>query len=419
MVDRASASNQTKLFLNDSVKLIYQRTQTPRAGGILNLTGGQVNTENIRETLAVYPAQTVPSTFLQGASTLQIQIPPAAQFLKHLRVEFTISNSAGTTGSLLPVPLWLQSAQIQGNNGNIVLQQWTSPAGLFLSQIANIPDEQLQAISPAENINASDPSALGPSAYLPAGATRKYYLGFEDAFWENVPLWMGDLKGNLILTLNSSPNTAADVGVTGGAPISSITLTNCRALATVVYPSPDQIKYMATQTIRDNQFLQQTITSQQINLAAGTQYNVRMSGNQGYCPWIWVTTRGPLPFANPGLARNWPDITANIQFLDATGNPIVQQVDETFLSSFMAKDYWDGSQVFAQMGGVTQWSFSNMPNYVMKSAAAIGGYALTSQEQYVFQTEPSMTSGTYEINIIAPVYSLIRINDGVFYVYSS
>lgn len=417
MVDRNTSSNQTKLFLTESSSILYPRTQIQRLGGLLNLSNSQIANSNGRETLAIYPAQTVPSTFLQGASTLQIQIPPTTQFLKHLRIEFTVSNTSGDIVTVLPVPLWFQSLQIQGNNGNIVLQQWTSPPGLFLSQIANIPDEQLMSISGAENINSNDPSLPGPSANIAPGASRKYYLGLEDAFWENVPLWMGDLRGNLILTLNSSPNSILDSGSI--APSSAIILSNCRALATVVYPSQDQISYMARQNIRDNQFLQQSITSQQMSLAANAQYNVRMSGNQGYCPWIWVTTRGPLPFATADLARNWPDITQNLQILDASGNPIVQQVDEQFLSSFMAKDYWQGSQVFTEMGGVTQWSFSNAPSYVQKSGAVFGGYVLTSQEQYVFQTEGNTVSGTYEINIIAPIYSLIRIQDGTFYVYSS
>ena len=92
---------------------------------------------------------------------------------------------------------------------------------------------------------------------------------------------MDDLRDNLIITLNSSSNTAADIGITGSS-ISSISLTNYRALATVVFSSQDQISYIARQTIRDNQFLQQTITSQQINLAFDTQYNVRMSDNQEY-----------------------------------------------------------------------------------------------------------------------------------------
>jgi hypothetical protein len=59
---------------------------------------------------------------------------------------------------------------------------------LFLSQIANIPDEQLMSISEAENINSNNSSLLGPSANIAPRAFRKYYLGLEDAFWENVSL---------------------------------------------------------------------------------------------------------------------------------------------------------------------------------------------------------------------------------------
>lgn len=182
MVDRNTSSNQTKLFLTESSSILYPRTQIQRLGGLLNLSNSQIANSNGRETLAIYPAQTIPSTFLQGASTLQIQIPPTTQFLKHLRIEFTVLNTSADIVTVLPVPLWFQSVQIQGNNGNIVLQQWTSPPGLFLSQIANIPDEQLMSISGAENINANDPSLLGPSADIAPGAFRKYYLGLEDAF---------------------------------------------------------------------------------------------------------------------------------------------------------------------------------------------------------------------------------------------
>lgn len=414
MVDRDSANNTTKLFMSKTPKLVYERFQVPRAGGTLNLIGSQVDTENVRESLNVYPATNIPTTFLQGSSTLQIQIPPSPVFLKHLRIEFTVSNGGTGQGSLLPVPFWLQSMQIQGNNGNIVLQQWQSQCGLFLSQIANIPDEQLMSISLAENINATDPSQLGPSAHIAAGATQKYVLGLEDGFWENVPLFMGDLNGNLIITLASSNLGAGDVGVTGGAPMSAITLTNCQALATVVVPSPDQLKYMSTQNIRDNQFIQQNFTQQQMYLSPGTQYTVKLSGSQGYCPWIWATTRGPLPYSSPALIRNWPDITQSIQINDSSGTPIVQKIDEYYISSFMAKDYWLGSQVFQQIGGVTQWSFSNLPSYVMKSAAVIGGYLFTSNEYYQFYTEPTMTAGTYEITIHTPIYSTLRITNGNF-----
>lgn len=93
------------------------------------------------------------------------------------------------------------------------------------------------SISRVENINSNDPSLLGSSTNIAPGAFRKYYLGLEDAFWENVPLWMGDLKGNLILTLNSSPNSILDFGSIALA--STFMLSNYRALAIVVYLSQD------------------------------------------------------------------------------------------------------------------------------------------------------------------------------------
>lgn len=419
MVDRATATDTTQLFLSETPRLIFPRVQVKRAGALLNLMESQaIPATNSKETLNVYPATMVPSTFLQGSSTLAIPVQPSAVFLKHLRIEFTLTNTGVNPVAVLPVPLWFASANIAGNNGNLVLQQWTSPASLQLAQINNIPDEQLIAIAPALNINAADPTAQATTAVIAAGATVKFYMNFADAFYEQVPLWMGDLKGNLILTLNSSPNTAFDV-TTGAGTIASITLVNCRALATVVQPSPEQVSYMNNQTIRDNQFLAQTVTSVQQPLGASTQYSIRMGGNQGLCPWIIVTTRGPIPFATPAGARNWPDVTKTISILDSTGNPIVQTVDEHFLSTFMAADYWQGCQIFQQIGGVMQWSFASSPAYIQHAGIIMGGYYFTSNEQYQFTTEASTTAGTYEINIICPVYSILRIKDGTFSVYNS
>lgn len=421
MVDRTSADSGTRLFLSPNPAIIYPRSQIPRLGGTLNLTMDQgVGVINSKDTLNIYPAATIPTSFLQGANQLSITIPPSAVFLKHLRIELTVTNTSGANPvSVLPVPLWFNSINVQGNSGNLILQQWTSPASLFLTQICNITDEKLIAIAPALNIDATNPANQATTASIPAGATVKFYMDLADAFWELVPLWMGDLQGNLIINLYSSPNTAFDV-TTGAGAITSINLINCRALATVVQPAQEQVNYMSTQTVRDNQFLSQTVTTQQMTLSANTQYTVRMSGNQGYCPWIWVITRGPLPLASsPAAARNWPDITKSIQILDSTGNPIVQQVDEQYLSSFMASDYWAGCQIFNEIGGVTQWSFALSPSLIFDSGIVMGGYSFTSNEQYQFTTEASTTSGTYEVSIICPVYSVLRIKNGTFSVFNS
>ena len=45
----------------------------------------------------------------------------------------------------------------------------------------------------------------------------------------------------------------------------------------------------------------------------------------------------------------------------------------------------------------------------MCSGAVFSRYVLTSQEQYIFQTESTITSGIYEINIITSIYTLLRI----------
>jgi hypothetical protein len=419
MVERASASDQTKLFLSANPTLNYPRVQTRRLGGVLNLISTQADiATNSRENLITCNASNIPSTFVQGASTIQIQIPPTNVFLKHLRVEFTLSNTGANPVDLLPVPLWFASVNVAGNSGNTMIQQWNSPAAMLLSQVCNIPDEQLIAIAKAINIDPTNPSNKGLSATLAAGATNKFYMDFPDAFWENVSLWMGDLKGNLVLTLNSSANGAIDV-TSGGGTIATVSLTNCRALMTVVQPSPEQAAYQNQQTVRDNQFLSATVTSVQKTLAPSVQYNILMSANLGLAPWVFIITRGLLPFATPAAARNWPDVTHSISLLDSSGNPIVQIVDEFFLSTFMAADYWQGSQIFSQMGGVMQWSFSSAPGYTQKSGAITGGYRFTSNEQYQFTTESTTTPGTYEISIITPVYTMLRIQNGEFSLYTS
>ncbi len=71
------------------------------------------------------------------------------------------------------------------------------------------------------------------------------------------------------------------------------------------------------------------------------------------------------------------------------------------------------------MGGVMQWSFSSAPGYTQKSGVITGGYRFTSNEQYQFTTEASTTAGTYEISIITPVYTLLRIQNGEFSIYTS
>ncbi len=66
MVDRSSASSQTKLFLSKKDNIIYQREPVETLGGILNLPKSQNGVINSKETFNIYNATTIPSTFLQG-----------------------------------------------------------------------------------------------------------------------------------------------------------------------------------------------------------------------------------------------------------------------------------------------------------------------------------------------------------------
>jgi hypothetical protein len=410
MVDKSLANSHTQFYLPVDSSVLYPRSNTRRIGGILNLAQSQLATINGKETFNVYNATTIPSTFLQGTSSLSIPIPPAALFLKHLRIEFTVANTGANPVTLLPVALWFASIQI-ASVSNVVLQQWNSPAEMFISQFVNISEEELTSSGPCINVNPSNPSTVAPGATLAAGATKKYYLTLPDAFWEKLPIWMGDINGNLILTLNSSANTAQDV-TAGTGTIGTVFLSACRGLATVVTPASEQIQYMKTQTMRDNQFLQTTITTQTQALGAGQNYTINLSGNMGYCPYLFITTRGPLPFATSDSARNWPDIISSFSILDSAGNPIVITVDEQFASGILAADYWQGCQTLAQIGGVTQWSFSPAPGVVQKTGCVLGGIVLTAREQLKFTTEATMTPGTYEVSIIASMYAILRIKDG-------
>ena len=87
----------------------------------------------------------------------------------------------------------------------------------------------------AKNINSTNPSLEESLANIIAGASQKYYLDFKDAFWENIPLWMRDVKDNLIITLNLSLNSIIDTDSIASA--SAFILTNYRGLVTVVYLS--------------------------------------------------------------------------------------------------------------------------------------------------------------------------------------
>ncbi len=186
MADRSNV--QTKLFLPPQQNVLYSRTVTPRLNGTkLNLPDGQasVNIQG-RESLAIYPANTIPSTYLQGPSSLTISIPPVNQYLKHVNPEFTVTNNGASAVQLKPVPLWCDSITISGNHGNTVIQQFSSQAGMYLGEVSNQTDEPLKALSAVLNIDPEELSAPGVSGLLAAGESKKYYLSMQAAFWENI-----------------------------------------------------------------------------------------------------------------------------------------------------------------------------------------------------------------------------------------
>ena len=378
-----------------------------RFGEIYHLKSSQMNQHHRTPQVCLVN----PSTALSGAwsaGSIDFQVPKDMIHLwTSFNLELTVTNSTGAAIKLLPTFLLFDFIDILIDGKT--LMHITSEA--LYASLALYTEEQINAIAPYANMSTSFGAASGT---LADGATATYYLPTDALcpFKTFGGLFTPGLKGDVRIRAQLKP--AANVFVTGST--CTINSLNLRVFG---YELPVD-EYNSLQDVYMNDFVDykfldvQLFTSVVGSETSGTNYTRQLSAINGVCPFMFAFERP----ANPTGASTYNLLALDdVQVLDAGGRPVLgnNPLDSNYLlSMYYAENLPDTSM----MNSVNNYviSFCQSIPLTMKSGAVLGCRRFNGQWSLQYT---SQTTASNELDVIAFVFSRLRINKGNAYIIPS
>ncbi len=347
----------------------------------------------------VQPSTTVDPNLLNGG-LIDFRLEKGyIDILDHIYVKINVSNNTGAGVTLAPSQLMLDRFEIYGSNGNKLLFQKYGQE-MFIDNIYFSKNEW-EVMSPYVNSTAAYSTA---GVVVANGATRTFYIPLV-AFFTPTKLHLAGLNGQLLIRLRF--NTSALSIVAGAVP----TCTDC-ALQLRGRMEPDEIKserHNAYMNLHHSlSFLGVQRMSQQLTLAASTQYSIVLSGIQGIASTFYFTLRSlPLTAANQAVYIPVYDFDCQEQ----DGRSMVGYYRRTFDDMKLdVSECFDN--LFINYVNLHIIPFSNSPVQDYTKGSNHGYHVFTSFEKLSFTTGSTLVPGSYQIDIYCSAHESAFIDKG-------
>lgn len=367
----------------------------------------QVSAANIMQSdtfISIQPKTTVPAALLNGGrlkfSTSKNQISR----IKNGYIKITVSNTTGAAVTLTPTQLWLQRKEIYGDSGgnSLYIEEDLEP---WMHNIL-FSDSEWINLAPMFNTNATYDRTGSAQA---DGTTRDYYIPLI-GFLSSAHLSLAGLANDLEFELTFKPFTL--IGLAGTLP----NVTNCQLLLRGMYEDP------ATSALRAQQYqspycvlryLDNDSHKADLTLTANSQYDIVLSGIRGLVAYLIIFVRAkPVTAANQA---NFIGAISTFDIVDESSKSIIgsyhRNYDET--AKLIYPETFDNS--FALNSGGYRFfivPFSEDPITSFKTGANLGFQPFDTHNRLRFTTSPGLTTGSYEVQVLAKVYNHIEINQG-------
>lgn len=391
---------QAGLFLGND-RVFYDHQMTRRRSGVVNIQQTAVEYVNQYNTKLFVNALSTPSNFLSTpGATIDIPIRSSNFILQKIFVEFTVQCN---NDKLLPTPYWFSDVSLLGNANSLTIQRW-SDLGMHLDAVSHLTPTQYNRLAPAMNL-------VSPSTAL--NGTKRLYLPLFPFFTQGGGIYL-PLLGNGELTVRMTSRGAL-YEVDANPP----TLSACRLVMfcqTVSDATAQSYQAHVNNTIDFsmcyNQVFQKTMDIQ----GSTTLPAFELQSIAGLIPWMTLAVRPVAPtYAQVLDLTN--DIIDSYQMQDEAGNSI-SQTQSVEVSKFLEDDFQ--GTIYDFNPALIPMVFSSSPVQVQFLGRNLGSHIFGGKDRLQLTTK-AISGGSVQrvIEVIAKIFALVRIEKGVFSVYSS
>lgn len=331
--------------------------------------------------------------------------------LDQVNLKITVSNTTGGNVVFAPTRAWVQQVEVYGDNGGnlIYLQRYEDS----FAELAHYNSQDWSLIAPSECMNdtyAVDGSAA--SATLANNASQSFVHRLQTLV-QGGALHLSGLKSKILLryTFQQSSYTI----ISGALP----NVTQSILLLEGVY-EPKSVMDLKYQLYMKSpltvKFIDHFRNTQQMTLAANSQYKIVLSALRGLAAWLWVGIRPAARTAANQYDFSATNALTNFDVQDQNGMSLIgfyqRQVtpfDDTTSIIYPESGF---DNYFPRYTGLKLIPFAENVNLTFKTGANTGFQVFTSFEQLLFTTSASFTPGNYEILILAGIYNQCYIRGG-------
>lgn len=339
----------------------------------------------------VSPSTAISSNVLNGNSLdFRIENPIDRIGSAYIRIDWSNSSGAAFVHSG-PTAMWIQQVQIYANNGSTLLYQTNDPVQNWL----------ISSILMSRNEHETTAALRGTSAVYatstisePDGSSGSYYIDLSPNFWRSTKLRTYCIDGNLLVRIKFQES--ANIITSGSWTTTAVNLELSG------YMEDEQQKKLLIQRAEKpkvfSYYAPQRHT-ETLTLNASTQYQIRMSGINGWVNQLFFVLRPIALSTTPAGQFSFirPDF---FDILDPQSKSLTGFKNQTSRDMVMLYSHLYDNQ-FINNTAACVYSFSQTPVADVKNGSFNGGVYMEGYHLLQFNTDALLITGSYQVLIYA------------------
>ncbi len=339
----------------------------------------------------ISPTTAISSNVLAG-STLDFRIENNIDRVTSCLLRVDWSNTSGSnivhSG---PTNMWVQQVQIFAENGSTLIYQTLDPVENWILESVLMSRQEHEVTATLRGTTAAYSTAAITDATATSGS---YYYSLCPNFWRSLHIRPYTIDGNFLIRVKFQDTANVITSGTWTTTASYLEFTGYmenEAQKKVMIQRAEKPKYFSYYAPQRHV---ETLT-----LAASTQYQVRLSGLNGYANQLFFALRPIASASSPALQFTFvrPDtfdiLNASAQSL--TGFKNQSASDMIILYSHMYDN------VFINNTNACVYSFSQSPTTDCATGTWNGGVHLQGYHILQFTTGSGLAGGSYQVLVYA------------------
>lgn len=336
--------------------------------------------------VSVSPSTAISSNVLAGAA-IEFRIENNIDRIgaAYLRVDYT--NSSGANFVCSTPMLWLSSIQIFANSGSTQLYQTNDPVSNFLINNVLMSREEHETTAALRGTSATYASG---TLTIPTGQSGSLYIAIAENFWRSLHLRTYTIDGNILVRLQFQPSNNIIVSGTWST-------TNVLLELSGYYESAAQKKLMTqkAEVPKIFSYYSPQVTTASLTLAASSQYQIRLSGINGWVNQIYFVIRQSAYATDPANQLSFVQ-PSSFDILDQAGKSTTGYKSQTVADMVMMYSPLYNN-VFINNTNAMVYSYSQTPQADILTGSWNGGIRCTGYHILQFTTPSTLVGGSYDV----------------------